>query len=91
MHPRATGASCGFPIALAGTLGYIWAGRGLSLPGSLGYVFLPALVCIASASVLTAPLGARAAHALPTATLRKVFAVVLLALAAYMLSRAAQA
>jgi uncharacterized membrane protein YfcA len=89
-HAVATSAACGFPIALAGTLGYVWAGRGLSLPGSLGYVYLPALVCIASASVLTAPLGARAAHALPTATLRKIFAVVLLALAAYMLSRAAQ-
>ncbi|HWS76646.1 MAG TPA: sulfite exporter TauE/SafE family protein [Quisquiliibacterium sp.] len=87
----ATSAACGFPIALAGTLGYVWAGRQLDLPGSLGYVYLPALLCIASASVLTAPLGARAAHALPTAALRKVFAVVLLALAAYMLARAAGA
>ena len=90
-HAVATSAACGFPIALAGTLGYIWAGRGLSLPGSLGYVYLPALATIASASVLTAPLGARAAHALPTAALRRVFAVVLLALAVYMLSRAAGA
>jgi uncharacterized membrane protein YfcA len=87
-HAVATSAACGFPIALAGTLGYVWAGRGLSLPGSLGYVYLPALACIASASVLTAPLGARAAHALPTATLRKVFAVVLLTLAGYMLAKA---
>lgn len=88
-HAVATSAACGFPIALAGTLGYVWAGRGLALPGSLGYVYLPALACIASASVLTAPLGARAAHALPTAALRKVFALVLLALAIYMLWRAA--
>ena len=88
-HAVATSAACGFPIALAGTLGYMWAGRGLDLTGSVGYVYLPALLCIASASVLTAPLGARAAHALPTATLRKVFALVLLALAAYMLSKAA--
>ncbi len=88
-HAVATSAACGFPIALAGTIGYVWAGRGLALPGSLGYVYLPALACIATASVLTAPLGARAAHALPTAVLRKVFALILLALAAYMLWRAA--
>lgn len=87
-HAVATSAACGFPIALAGTLGYMWAGRGLALPASLGYVYLPALVAIASASVLTAPLGARAAHALPTATLRKVSALLLLTLAGYMLARA---
>jgi uncharacterized membrane protein YfcA len=84
----ASSAACGFPIALAGTVGYIWAGRHLSLPaGTLGYVYLPALAVISAASVFTAPLGAKVAHALPTATLKKVFAALLGALSVYMLAR----
>lgn len=81
-----TSAACGFPIALAGTLGYVVAGLHVKLPaGTVGYVYLPALFTIAAASVMTAPLGARAAHALPTGAMKKVFAFTLYALAAYML------
>lgn len=85
----ASSAACGFPIALAGALGYMWAGRDLVLPaGTLGYLYLPALACISAASVTTAPLGARLAHSLPTRTLRRIFAALLAALAVYMLTRA---
>ena len=44
-----------------------------------------AIAIIASISVLFAPLGARAAHAMPMGQLRKIFALLLYALAAYML------
>jgi uncharacterized membrane protein YfcA len=89
LNAVASSAACGFPIAVAGTIGYAWAGWSVPLPPhTLGYVYLPALACISAASVTTAPLGARLAHSLPTATLRKLFAVLLLALAAYMLRRA---
>ena len=83
----ATSAALGFPIALANALGYIVSGQSVaSMPaGSLGYIFLPALAVIASASVLMAPLGVRAAHALPVKQLKRVFAFVLYALATYML------
>ncbi len=83
----ATSAALGFPIALANTMGYIFSGASLShLPAhSLGYIWLPALGVIACCSVLTAPLGARMAHRLPVAKLKKIFAVVLYCLAAYML------
>jgi len=83
----ATSAALGFPIALANVLGYVVAGQGVTdLPaGSLGYVWLPALGVVALASVFTAPLGAKAAHTLPVATLKRVFASVLYLLAAYML------
>ncbi len=83
----ATSAALGFPIALTGTLSNIWFGmKEAELPvGSLGFVYLPALLPVVLASVLTAPLGARAAHALPVARLKKIFALVLYALAAYML------
>jgi uncharacterized membrane protein YfcA len=85
----ASSAACGFPIALAGTIGYAWAGRHLPMPpGTIGYVYLPALAVISAASMLTAPWGARVAHALPQGSLRRVFAGLLLALAAYMLGLA---
>ncbi len=75
----ATAAACGLPIAVAGTLGFIWGGwneQNLP-PGSTGFVFWPAVLGIAMTSVLAAPLGARLAHALPVQTLRRAFAVVL--------------
>ena len=83
----ATSAALGFPIALANVIGYILAGQGLHdlPPYSVGYLWLPALIVIACCSVLMAPLGARAAHALPVSKLKRAFAMVLIALALYML------
>lgn len=82
----ATSAACGFPIALAGTFGYVVAGWKLELPaGTVGFVYLPALAAIVATSVLTAPLGAKAAHALSVDRLRRLFALLLYALAAYMM------
>lgn len=83
----ATSAALGFPIALANTVGYVVSGTSVAgLPGgALGYVWLPGLAAVASCSVLTAPLGARTAHRLPVAQLKRVFAVLLYSLAAYML------
>ena len=89
----ATSAAIGFPIALAGTLGYVIAGWSLpDMPGgTLGFVYLPALFAVSIASVATAPLGARTAHRLDITQLRRVFAMLLYLLAAYMLYRAAHA
>lgn len=83
----ATSAALGFPIALAGTLSNIYYGMGEpGLPtGSLGFIYLPALLVVALASVVTAPLGARTAHSLPVKALKRIFAILLYALAAYML------
>lgn len=81
-----TSAAIGFPIALAGTLGYIYSGLDTNLPaGSLGYVYLPALLGIIIASVMTAPLGVRLAHNLPVDKLKRVFAVLLMVVATRML------
>ena len=84
-----TSAALGFPIAFAGTLSNIT--YGLNTPGlprgSLGFVFLPALLLVSLASVFTAPLGARTAHRLPVKALKRVFAVTMLALAGYMIYR----
>ena len=88
----ATGASLGFPIAVANTVGVVIGGWGLpaALPGAFGFLYLPALAIIAAISVLTAPLGARVAHGLNVRQLRRVFAVMLYALAAHMLWRGLQ-
>ena len=83
----ATSAALGFPIALANVTGYIVSGLSLTElpPYSFGYLWLPALVVIASCSVLMAPMGASVAHKLPVKQLKRVFAGVLYLLAAYML------
>jgi uncharacterized membrane protein YfcA len=82
-----TSAAIGLPIAVAGALGYLingWSVAGLP-EWSFGYVYLPALVLLSLLSSLTAPIGARLAHKLPVATLKKVFAGLLIALSAKML------
>jgi uncharacterized protein len=86
----ATSAALGFPIAVASTLGNVIGGWSLpdALPGSVGYLWLPALAVIATASVLLAPLGAKAAHAMNVAQLKRVFAGMLYLLAGYMLYKA---
>lgn len=85
----ATGAAIGFPVALASTAGYVVGGwsQPAPLPGVLGFLYLPALTVIALASVLIAPLGARVAHSLDVRQLRRIFAVMLYAVAADMLWR----
>jgi uncharacterized membrane protein YfcA len=84
-----TAAAVGWPLALAGTLGYVAGGA--SKPGlpdwSAGYVYFPALAWIVAASMAMAPVGARVAHRTPGRTLKRVFAVVLFLLATVMLLR----
>lgn len=85
-----TSAALGFPIALASVIGYLVGGWQVLpvLPGSFGYLYLPALALIALTSVSMAPLGARAAHRLDVVLLKRLFALLLLGLASYMATRA---
>jgi uncharacterized membrane protein YfcA len=78
-----TSAAIGFPIAVAGAVGYALVGLGIpGLPAwSVGFVYLPALAGIAVASWMTAPLGARLAHRLPVKRLKRIFALLLYVLA----------
>jgi uncharacterized membrane protein YfcA len=86
----ATSAALGFPIAVAGTVGYVFAGWSLRdmPPGTIGYIHVPALLTISVASVLTAPFGARTAHRMDMRQLKRVFAVLLFGLAASMVYKA---
>ena len=82
-----TSAAIGFPIAVAGAAGYLINGLKVASelpPMSLGFLYLPALIGIAVTSILTAPLGARIAHKLPVAQLKRVFAILLYVMGARM-------
>ena len=80
----ATSAGVGVLIAIPGTLGYMAAG--LATPGlppfSIGYVNLLGVALIIPLTLLFAPLGVRAAHALPARMLERAFAAFLLVIAA---------
>jgi uncharacterized membrane protein YfcA len=84
-----TSAAVGLPIALASTAGYVLNGMDAALPGVtggyLGFIYLPAFFGVVAASILTAPLGAKLAHAMPVAKLKKIFACLLIVVATRML------
>jgi len=88
-HAIGTAAAIGFPIAFAGSAGYMFNGyiqNEIMLPAySLGYIYLPALFWLVVASMLTAPLGARTAHSTRTIILRSIFVVLLYGLGIRML------
>ena len=80
-----TSAACGLPIASAGAIGFLVFGQFLdpnikeTLPrGVYGFVHIYAFISVSFASFFTAPIGAKLAHRLPAATLKKAFACLLL-------------
>lgn len=83
-----TSAALGFPIALAGSLGYLWNGWGIAdLPaGSLGYIYVPAFLGVTLTSAFSVAWGARTAHRLPVPVLRRIFALVLCLISTRMLA-----
>ncbi len=83
-----TSAACGLVIALAGAAGYVRGGHGAhGLPaGSIGYIYLPAALAVALASMLMAPVGVRLAHRLHATQLKRVFAAFLLVVGALIAS-----
>ena len=82
-HAIGTSAAIGFPIAVAGTAGYILNGlyiAGLPTP-HLGYLYIPALFGIALFSFFSAPYGAKLAHKTPVVTLKRIYAAFLIVVA----------
>jgi uncharacterized protein len=83
----ATASVLGFPIAIAGSLGYVT--RGLSAThlsdGLLGYIYLPALAAIVCTTVIFAPLGVRTALKMQPLPLRRAFGGLLVLVAVRML------
>ena len=82
-----TSAALGLPISIGGAFGYVITGLNQTQlpPLTLGYVYVPALVGLVVGSFITVPFGAQIAHRTPVIVLRRIFAVVLFALATKML------
>lgn len=82
-----TSSACGVAIGLASAAGYAWNAPPGALPQyAVGYVYLPAAIGVAMASVLAAPYGMRLAHRLDGRTLKRVFAGFLVAVAVSLLA-----
>lgn len=83
----ASSAACGFPIALIGTLSFIFTSydKTFSNDHSLGYLQYDAFLFVAASSFLVAPLGAKVAHSISEKTLRLSFALLLFVLGIIML------
>lgn len=80
----AISSACGLPIAVVGTIGYALLGQHAQhLPEwSLGYIYLPSFLGIVLTSIYTAPVGAKLAHRLPAAKLKRYFSLLLFVMAA---------
>ncbi|WP_338564051.1 sulfite exporter TauE/SafE family protein [Acinetobacter sp. KS-LM10] len=82
-----TSAACGLPIAVAGALGFMIFGMNaeINVPNTIGYVHIYAFIGISIMSFITAKFGAKAAHALSPAMLKKCFAVLLVIVGSFFL------
>lgn len=85
----ATSAACGVPIALAAAVGYVVTGWGMQdLPKwSTGFVYWPAVAGLAATSMLFARVGAKLAHRLDPVLLKRLFALMLVAVGCSFLFR----
>src|SRR5690554_344885 len=81
----ATSAACGLPIAIAGALGFIWFGKQaeVAVPNTIGYIHIYAFIGISVMSFITAKVGAKVAHRLSPAMLKKCFACLLTTVGCY--------
>jgi len=76
----AVSAACGVPIALLGSISYMFLVPDSSMlvgPYAIGMVVWPAVLSIALGSIIFAQLGAKWAHQLPVALLRRLFGLLL--------------
>jgi uncharacterized membrane protein YfcA len=83
-----TTAAIALVLSLAGTLGLMLTGivpENTLSADCIGYIYLPALLGIAIPSPFFAPLGIKAAQKLPVATLKKLFATLILVVGIKML------
>ena len=74
-----TSSACGVFIGLSAAAGYALQAPPGALPEhAVGYVYLPAAIGVAIASVFAAPYGTRLAHAISGTALKRVFAAFLI-------------
>lgn len=85
----ATSSACVLLLATVGTITFMLTGHHTQgLPaGSIGYVYWPAVLCIAFSSMVAVSFGTKLARKLSGTTLKKIFAIFLLVVAIEMLVR----
>lgn len=84
---RAVGiaAACGWPIALAGSAGFLLLGEPAhAWPNSVSYWYMPGVIVIGAAGAATSPLGAMLSVRLGSTGLARLFGLFLLLVAARM-------
>ncbi|HLS52016.1 MAG TPA: sulfite exporter TauE/SafE family protein [Burkholderiaceae bacterium] len=83
-------AAMGVPVAFIGSLSNIYHGWSVPLlpAHSLGFIYAPAVICLAAGSILAAPFGAKLSKRLSDHILKIIFALMLVGLSAYMLLKA---
>ncbi len=83
----AVSATTGFPIAVSGTLGFIWMGSDamITLNDTWGYVHWPAFIVVAASAAAVAPFGAYTAHRCSRKKLKNFFSLFLILLGMFMI------
>ena len=76
-----TATALALPMAIAGTATYLMVQAPAECTQCTGFVALPIVAVIGLSAVLTAPFGAWAAHVMPVALLKRIFAVFLIIVA----------
>ncbi|MCB1355333.1 MAG: sulfite exporter TauE/SafE family protein [Maritimibacter sp.] len=84
----ATAAGFGFIIALPSVIAFFFVHVAGAPPWTLGAVNIPAFLVVIAMTTITAPIGARIAHALDPKPLKRVFGVFLTLVALNMLRKA---
>ena len=89
MNAIGTSAACGIPIALAGSISYMFIGfENINLPNnSIGYIYLPATLIVGLMSSITAKYGVNIAHRMKQKKLRIAFAFLVMIMALNLLTR----
>ncbi|CAK7020598.1 MAG: hypothetical protein DELT_02407 [Desulfovibrio sp.] len=85
----AAAGAFGFPVAVAGCIGFALTAWGYPTlpPYSLGFIYLPALAGLVPSSMLTAPLGVKLSHSLSPKTVRRGVGVFMLFMAFQLITK----
>ncbi len=83
----ATSAACAFPTSISGAIMAVVAGWHITTTSEhyLGFVYWPTAIILGIASVVGAPLGVKLANSLPVHIIKRIFAVILMAIAVKMM------
>ena len=81
-----TSIACTLPIAIVGAISFAVTGfHAVSMPYSIGYIYLPAFFGVAIMSLLFAPVGAALSSRVDVALVKRIFGILLFIASAKMI------